>query len=490
MRLNPIRRLSRARLAAAVVAGLATALLLPGVAHAAPPSNDDFDSATTLTLPFAENIDFREATAATDDPRGCVPSGYRTVWYTFTPTEDTTLRFDSADFTMITEVFTGSRGALQPVPNTCALDYHPRAFKASAGVTYHVVVAGSEWTSPFRFTAEALPRPANDNFADAQPIDALPFSTRFTLAAATFEAGEPQASCDHNPGSPSVWHTFTPAESGAFVLDADSFGGNYTPLAAAYTGTSLADLTEVACVGGENVVRFEAGHTYYLQFNAAGTGAKDLTFSLRQARPLEPSLRVSPAAPSVYDNIRFDGDSWDPEGEGTSVTELDFGDGTVIDPEPSYAHHRYAADGDYTVRLTISGSGGRTATLTQVVSVRTHDVAVTGFSAPASARVGVTKQLTVDVASTRYAENVTVTLYRGGSAGYQAVGTLAKAVPAQPNRTVRFTFDYTFTEADLAEGTVVFKAVAEPAGVRDALTADNTVIAPATRVRPAASGTG
>lgn len=384
--------------------------------------------------------------------------------YSFTATEDTTLRFDSADFTMITAVFTGSRGALQPVPGTCALDWHPRALKASAGVTYHVVVAGSEWTNPFRFTAEALPRPANDDFANAQPIDALPFLSTFTLAPASAEAGEPSASCDLNPGSPSVWHTFTPTESGAFTLNADSFGGNYTPRAAAYTGTSLAGLTEVACVAGEDVVRFEAGHTYYLQFTAAGTGAKDLTFGLRQARPLEPSLRVSPEAPSVFDNIRFDGYSWDPEGEGTSVTELDFGDGTVIDPEPSYAYHRYAADGDYTVRLVISGSGGRTATIT---------------------RVGVTRRLTVDVANTRYAENVTVTLYRGGSAGYEAVGALTQAVPAQPNRTVRFAFDYTFTEADLAEGTVVFKAVAAPGGVRDALQADNTVIAPATRVRPA-----
>lgn len=487
MRVNPIRRAS---LAAAIVAGLAAALLLPGVAHAEPPSNDDFDSATALALPYAENIDLRQATAAPDDPHTCAPSGYRTIWYTFTATEDTTLRFASGDYTMITAVYTGSRGAPQLVPGTCATDWYPRSFKASAGQTYHVMVAGSDWTSPFRFTAEALPRPANDDFANAQPIDTLPFISRFPLAAATFEAGEPSASCDFNPGSPSVWYTFTPAETGAFVLDADSFGGNYTPRAAAYTGTSLADLTEAACVAGRSVVRFEAGRTYYLQFNAAGTGAKDLTFALRPARALEPTLRVSPEAPSVYDDVRFDGYSYDPEGGGTSIEELDFGDGTVANPQPSYVYHRYAADGDYTVRMTISGSGGRTATITRVVSIRTHDVAITGFSAPATARVGVTKRLTVDVANTRYAENVTVTLYRGGSAGYEAVGTLTLPVPARPNRTVRFSFDYTFTDADLTEGTVVFKAVANPGGVRDAVPTDNTVIAPATSVRPASTRTG
>lgn len=50
---------------------------------------------------------------------------------------------------------------------------------------------------------------------------------------------------------------------------------------------------------------------------------------------------------------------------------------------------------------------------------------------------------------------------------------------------MKFPFSYTFTAADLAEGNVVFKAVAEPAGVREALPTDNTVITPATRVLPA-----
>lgn len=467
--------------AAAVVAGLTAALLLPGVATAAPPSHDDFDSATALTLPFAEDIDLEQATAAPDDPDACLSSEARTVWYSFTATEDTTLRFDTGGESVTTAVFTGSRGALALVPRTCATDWHPRALTASAGTTYHLVVAGSEWTSSVRFTAEVLPRPANDDFAGAQPIDALPFSARLPLAAATSEPGEPKSSCDVNPGSPSVWYTFTPAETGAFVLDADSWGGNYTPRAAAYTGTSLADLTEVACSDYRDVVRFEAGRTLFIQFTAAGTGARDLTFGLRPAAALVPILEVSPEAPSVFDDVRFDNHSHDPEGWGTGIDELDFGDGTVIEPEQGYAYHRYAADGDYTVRMTVSGVGGRTATTTQVVSVRTHDVAVTGFTAPAAARVGVTRGLTVDVANTRYAENVTVTLYRNG----EAVGTLDRAVPAQPNRTVRFSFDYTFTDADLAEGTVVFKAVAEPAGVRDALPTDNTVIAPSTRVRPA-----
>lgn len=473
-----------ARLAAALVAALTAVVLVPGVAQAAPPTNDDFDNATPLTLPYAELVELSEATAAPDDPGACFPLRSNTVWYSFTSPEDTTLRLDFGGAYLDTAVFTGSRGALELVPGTCSGDGDVRGLTARAGVTYYLKVAADEWEGRFRFTASTVARPGNDDFAAAAPIGALPFTGRVTLAAATAEAGEPAASCDLNPGSPSVWYTYTPAETGALALDADSWGG-HTTVAGVYTGTSMADLTEVECVGYRSVFRAEAGRTLFIQFSSAGAGAEELVLGLRAAAALQPTLDISPAAPSVYDNVRFDGYSHDPEGYGTSVEELDFGDGTVVDPEPSYAYHRYAEDGDYTVVQTISGVGGRTATISRVLSVRTHDVAVTGFAAPAAGRVGETKPLTVDVANTRYDENVTVTLYRGTAAGYEVVGTATSAVPARPKRTVRFSFDYTFTAADLAEGNVVFKAVAVAADVREALPVDNTVIAPATRVRPA-----
>lgn len=476
------------RLVAALVAALTAVVLAPGVAQAAPPTNDDFDDATPLTLPYAEELDLREATAAPDDPDACYPTRSNTVWYSFTSAEDTTLRLDFGGAYLDTAIFTGSRGALELVPGTCVGDGDVRSLTARAGVTYYLKVAADEWEGAFRFTANTVARPANDDFAAAEPIGALPFLGHVTLAAATVEANEPTASCDHNPGSPSVWFSYTPTETGALALDADSWGGHYTPRAAVYTGTSLADLTEVECVDHRSVFRAEAGRTLFIQFNAAGVGGEELVLGLRAADALQPSLDISPAAPSVYDDVRFDGYSHDPEGYGTSVEELDFGDGTVVHPDQSYAYHRYAEDGDYTVVLTISGVGGRTATTSRVLSVRTHDVAVTGFTAPAAGRVGETRPLTVEVANARYDENVTVTLYRGTAAGFEPVGAVTRAVPARPTRTVRFSFDYTFTAADLAEGNVVFKAVAVAADVREALPADNTVIAPATRVRPAPSG--
>lgn len=132
----------------------------------------------------------------------------------------------------------------------------------------------------------------------------------------------------------------------------------------------------------------------------------------------------------MFDLIRFVNNSQDPEYGGTSIEELDFGDGTVVHPVDGYVNHRYAADGDYTAKLTVRGSRGRTAATT-TISVRTHDVGITGFTTPPPACVGATKSLEVAVANIRYDETVTVTLYRSTSAGYAAVGTLTKPVPAR-----------------------------------------------------------
>ncbi|ROP37087.1 PKD domain-containing protein [Saccharothrix texasensis] len=477
----------RGRLVAVTAVALVASVLTPGVAQAAPPANDDFDHAVAISgLPFTHEVDMGEATGAPDDPNPCHQLESGSAWYSFTSTEDVTLRIDVHDTYVETAIFTGARGGLHWEPGTCESGRMTRELDARAGVTYYLKLAASPWQGLVRITAEAVPAPANDHFADRAVVDALPALNRVSLAAATVEAGEPAASCDLNPGSPSVWYTYTPVETEVIALDADSWGG-HNAVAAAYTGTSLGDLTEVVCTGYRTLFRAEAGRPLHFQFNAAHATADEVVLGLRLAQALRPDLRVSPEAPSIHDDVRFTDYSDDPEGGGTAIDELDFGDGTVVDPTDGYAYHRYAADGDYTARMTVSGQGGRTATTTRTVSVRTHDVGITGFSAPATARVGTTRPLTVTVADTRYDETVTVTLHRGGSAGYQVVGTLTKPVPARQNRTVAFTFDYAFTAADLAEGTVVFKVVAEPVGVRDALSADNTVIAPAVRVLPARS---
>src|SRR3990172_2165935 len=88
-----VRMFPKIKYAPALVAAALLTILIAGVlpALAAPPDNDDFSTATIITsLPFSEEINTEEATAAPDDPfPSCNTYGVReaTVWYQYNPAE-------------------------------------------------------------------------------------------------------------------------------------------------------------------------------------------------------------------------------------------------------------------------------------------------------------------------------------------------------------------------------------------------------------------
>ncbi|HKY54088.1 MAG TPA: hypothetical protein VJM08_07285 [Anaerolineales bacterium] len=98
---------------------LALAITFAGVspAVAAPPANDDFNSATVVTepLPFSDVISTVEATTAADDP-DCVGQG-PTVWYAFTPSQDMQVQANTfgSDYDTTLSVYTGSQGNLTQI---------------------------------------------------------------------------------------------------------------------------------------------------------------------------------------------------------------------------------------------------------------------------------------------------------------------------------------------------------------------------------------
>ena len=100
---------------------------------------------------------------------------------------------------------------------------------------------------------------------------------------------------------------------------------------------------------------------------------------------------------------------------------------------------------------------------------------------PQSAQAGKTKTITVEVRAARYDENVTVQLWRSIPGGYEPIGSSVQLVAARRQGT-SFTFSYTFRPEDKAVGKVTFKAVASINGARDALPADNEVVALPTKV--------
>jgi hypothetical protein len=195
------------------------------------------------------------------------------------------------------------------------------------------------------------------------------------------------------------------------------------------------------------------------------------------------SFFVAAAELSVYDDLRAYDASFDPGGAGIDSHAWDFGDETC--GTGRRATHRYSADGDYTIALTVMTLDGRTASSEQTVRVRTHDVSITRFAVPRRARAGQQGLITVGLVSERYEELVIVELLKGRPGGdYAPVGRERVAVPAGgPRKATEVRLAVTFADADAAAGRVIFKATAALVGARDASPADNAALALPTTVR-------
>jgi hypothetical protein len=473
------------------LATVLAALISPAIAQAASPSNDDFDAAVAIdALPFHTTQATVDATSAADDPISCTNNG--SVWFSFTPTTNQTISADTfgSGYDTVLSAYTGSRGSLGLVPGACNDDSAGAqsriVFPAVAGTTYHFMVGfccgnGGTGGGNLTFSVTSVQTPVNDNFANALAIPGVPFTDTVDLATTSAEAGEPVSSCGN--GGHTAWYSFTPAETASVTVTADS---NSFSILTVFTGSSLASLTQVTCrtFGSPLTVRAVAGQTFYFRIDDFGGSNSSVTrLSLGAAPEVRAQYFFSPFDPSSFDQIRFDDVSSDPGGDQITTREWQFGDGASS--TDTFPTHRYAADGDYSARLTVTTSDGRSASTTQVIHVRTHDVAINRFTVPASGRAGQTKAITVDVRNNRYDDMVRVELYKSTPNGFVLVGSLTQLVVARTTtRTTEFPFNYTFTGDDATLGKITFRAVAVLLDSRDALPGDNEVIATPTKVTP------
>ena len=475
---------------------LAAALLIAalagsGQAFAAPPTNDAFASAETLgSIPTGVSVDLTEATVEVGEPAGACWQPARSAWYAVTPATDVLVRLTtSGPYDRAVNLYRDNGSGLGGLGFVaCAYSWNEVLTVLDGGQTYFVQVGAPPWSGAgtVGLDVNVIDPPPNDDFADAFAFTSLPYSNGVDNRAATLEPGEPtQPSGASSPLTRTVWYAFTPSQTGSVTVDAlcCGFGRNL----AVYTGGSVDALTEVPVTRSDLRVFFmaTAGTVYRIQ-DGVTTANCCSGISVSQTPMPNVDMWWSPFDPSTYDTVAFQPNAWDPAGLGIQSYAWDFGDGTgATGGGPT---HRYQADGDYVVTLTVRTPDGRTSTAVRTVGVRTRDVAITKLAVPQSARVHQTKTITIGLENNRGSETVTVTLYRsrpGASGSWDFVGQSTQLVPGKSkNRTTSFVFSYTFTPEDATIGKVTFRAVASVNAGRDALPGDNELIAPPTTVNP------
>jgi PKD repeat protein len=473
------RRLLR-RLVVASLGVAAVVAVGPTAAYAAP-TNDDFTGATVIgSLPYTTTQTTWDATSDPSDPTSCSNNG--SVWFSYTASSNETIRADTSgsDYYTALSAWTGTQGSLTMLAcNDYSGPPSRISFSATAGTTYYFMVAvccgyGGSGGGDLQFSVSQVLPASNDNFANAMTITGLPFSDQQDLVAAGREAGEPTA-C-FTPSN-TVWYSYTATATQSITAKTDEYYGEI----AAYTGNTISNLSQVGCSSQASywpvTFKAQAGTTYLFQVDEAySTGV--IHFHLDVAPNPSASFYYYPNDPSAFDTIQFYDYSQDPAGAGIASRVWDFGDGTTSTAQNPT--HRYAADGDYTVRLTVTTPDGRTGTTSRVVQVRTHDVSIVRLNVPATAHLGQTIGINVYVKNTRYPENVQVSLFRSSPNsynGYVQVGSSTQEVAVSTTgQTTRFSFNYTITGDDVAMGKITFKASATIIGYRDALPADNELI--------------
>lgn len=294
--------LSRPR-ASAVLAIIAIAAL-PGIAHAAPPSNDAFADAQVVRIGDRVTGTTAEATLEAGEPATSSALLTRSTWYRLETSTTEAVRVDSCSSVKYAElaIYTGAGvGALTEVAHTtggCRL-----YFTAVAGTAYHLRLAAyDEYNGDVVLNVARPKAPANDDFENAQPIG-RPAHITGSLVDATLQPGEPR---DFDGNERSVWFRLTASTAGIVVVDTC---GSSSPIAV-YTGTSVGRLTNVGSEGGacgyHGVMSFVsvAGTSYYI----AVTGQDDFVLGVSAPDPPPDPIGNVPAPPTPTCPFVFGGD--------------------------------------------------------------------------------------------------------------------------------------------------------------------------------------
>lgn len=265
-----------------------------------PPACDSCATPIIITtLPYQDaaaiNVELATYDPTTDLAASCGSAGqgiYNTIWYQWTAAASGTLRIEtkptypappglSMGDSALT-AYTGSCGALTEV--ACGVGYNGYGalliLPVTAGTTYRFRVGGRFHldSAAVAIAARLVTVPANDNFANATLISALPFTDSTDTTLATAEVGEPASADGWTPSAPknTVWYKWV-ADATAGNIRVNTLGSTYDSQVTIWAGTTWGALTEVFSAPWTNTTGV-LGSGYYDQANCVFRPTPGVTY--------------------------------------------------------------------------------------------------------------------------------------------------------------------------------------------------------------------
>lgn len=279
------------------------------------PANDQFANATNISpgsLPYSRTSSSLSATNEGGEPISACGNSSASVWYHFVPSATGTYRVDTigSNFDPLVDVFRGTA-----LNNLVSVDCNDNidssnpdlltsriAYRGVAGQHYYIRVT---WVNSPGFSItlnlRKVTAPANDNFANATTISALPFDANANNINATTQATEPGNSGTCGAQGATRWYKYTP-EANEIIWANTFVAADFNTMLGVYTGPPSA-LTVLYCnddqwTSGQTTLssgitfRASAGVTYRFQvggrYGESGEFA-ELPFHVRRIAAPEPN---------------------------------------------------------------------------------------------------------------------------------------------------------------------------------------------------------
>jgi hypothetical protein len=276
--------------------------------------NDNLANATLITsLPYQTQQQAQWATTETLEKNASCEWGIpqNSVWYQYTPTTDQTVAWESTGSDSWTRPGLSLwYGTNQPLTElSCELVYYTSFLlsKLTAGTTYYLKVAPTNFFGLFNFSLFVSVPPTNDNLTNATVIPALPYSnTSQEVFGSTHEDLEVSSRCGEGNADGSVWYQYTPPKNQAVEFSVPS--GSYLSV---WHGTTH-PLTELTCVSSywnpvTVLLKLTVDTTYYIKVSGPSNQKTSVFFKATEVTLPNDNLTNATVIPTLpYSNTALE----------------------------------------------------------------------------------------------------------------------------------------------------------------------------------------